>query len=129
MSCCHCLYFSFFPLSLTSSSMLGHASFLTGFPNFLLWGMESSCASRKAFLKCCQLCFVPFSLRTVSQGILSRNSLNSLKFALLKLRVLAPLFARLMFLEITNLTRAWSLPPIVIQLTLLYLNYFCTLAS
>jgi len=60
--------------------------------------MESSCAFRKASLKFCQLCSVPLSLRIVSWGISSNNSLNNLKF-----RVLTALFARPAFLEIANL--------------------------
>lgn len=36
------------------------------------------------------------------------RSLNSLKFALLRFRVLTPLFGRPAFLKITNSSRAWS---------------------
>jgi len=79
--------------------------------NFFYWMMESCCALRRVSLKSCQLCSVPMPLRTVSQGIPSSNSLSSLKFALLKFRVLTLLFARLAFFKITNSFRAWSLQP------------------
>lgn len=42
----------------------------------------------KAFLRSCQLCSAPFPLRTVSQGILLTNSLQSWNFSFLKFRVL-----------------------------------------
>jgi len=79
--CFYCLYFLSFSLGLTSRSLLSHAGFLPPLPDFLLWAMESSCAFRNMFLKCCQLCSVPLSLRKASQGISSSNSLNSQKFA------------------------------------------------
>ena len=86
------------------------------------WGMESHCALRRVSLKSCQLCSVPMPLRTVSQGIPLSSSLSSQKFALLKHRVLALLFARPTFFKITNSTKAWSLqprlPPILTSLML-----------
>ena len=78
---------------------------------FLCWVMESSCTLRKVYLKSCQLCLTPTSLRTASQGISSNNSLKSWNFVLLKFRVLTPLFARPTFLEILNSTRVCSLHP------------------
>jgi len=86
-------------LSLTSKSLLTHASFLPFLLDFINWGMESSCELRKASLKCCQFCSIPLSLRTASQGISSKNNLN---FSLLKLRILTLLFSRPIFLKITN---------------------------
>ncbi|KAK4810922.1 hypothetical protein QYF61_013330 [Mycteria americana] len=87
--CFHCLCISFLPFSLTSS----HARLLLSFPDFLHLGIKSSCALWKASLKICQLCSAPLSLRTVSQGVLLTNPLNSWKFAFLKFRVLTLLFA------------------------------------
>ena len=85
--CFHCLYFSL-SFSLTRRSVFSHAGLLPPVLSFLCWGMESSCALRKASLNCCQFCSIPLFLRTVSQGISSNNSLNSQKFTLLKFRVL-----------------------------------------
>ena len=109
--CFESLYAPFFALSMPSRSLLSYASFLPPLPTFLFRGTESSCAFRKASLKSSQLSSTSLSLGTASQGIWANNSLNSLKFALPKFRVLTPLFARPTFLEITNLTRAWSLQP------------------
>jgi len=97
--------------SLTSRSLLSHADFLPHLPDFLFWGKKSSCILRKASLKCCRLCSVPSSLRTVCQGILSNSALNWLKFILLKCSVLTPFFTRPMFLRITSSAKAWSLRP------------------
>jgi len=71
--CFLCLCFSFFSLTFTGRSLLSHADILPPLLDFLCWGMESSCALRKVSLKSCQFCFVPMSLRTVSQGISSNN--------------------------------------------------------
>jgi len=81
-SCFHYLYFSFLFLSLTSRSLLSHASFLTSRRDFLCWRMESSCALRKVSLRSCQFCSICMSLRSVSQGISSCNCLNKWKFTL-----------------------------------------------
>lgn len=91
-------------LSLTSMSFLRHASFLPSLLDFFCWVSESSYALRKEFLKSCRLCSVPVSLRTVSQGIPSSNSLNKQKWSLLQFRVLTLLFARPTFLRIMNPT-------------------------
>ena len=84
--------------------------------------MESRHALRRVSLKSCQLCSVPMPLRTCSQGIPLSSFLSSWKFALLKHRVLALLFARPAFFKITNSTKAWSLqprlPPILTSLML-----------
>jgi len=84
-----------------------HSSFLPPLLDFLYLGMKRSCALRNLFLESWQLCFVPFSPRTASQGISSSNSLISWNFALLKFRDLP--FSRSMFLETMNSTSAWSL--------------------
>lgn len=47
----------------------------------------------------------------LSQGISCNNSLNSQNFTLLNFRILTLLFARPVFLKITNSARAWSLQP------------------
>lgn len=60
---------------------------------------------RSVFLKSSQLHSIPMFLQTVPYGISSSNSLNSLKCAVLKLRILTLLFAKSMFFEITNLTQ------------------------
>ena len=44
-------WFSFFSLSLPNRSLLSHTGFLPALPDFLLWGLESSCALRNTFLK------------------------------------------------------------------------------
>jgi len=75
------------------------------------WGMEGRCALRRVSLTSYQLCSVPMPLRTASQGIPFCSSLSNRKFALLKHRVLALLFARHTFFKITNSTKAWSLQP------------------
>jgi len=96
----------FFLLRLTSWSLPSHDGFPPSLPVFLVWGMEITCALRKASSKSSQLCSTPLSLRTASQEISSSNSLNSLKFT-----VLTQLFARLTFLKITNSLRARLLQP------------------
>ncbi len=58
------------------------------------------------------LCSVPSSLRTVSWRLSFTNSLNSLKF-----RVLTVFFARSMFLEVTNSTKALLQPRLFPTLT------------
>lgn len=73
--------------------------------------MESSSAVRKVSLKSCQFGFFLLSLRRVSQRISSNNSLNIWKLAILKFRLLTLIFARPIFLEIMNSTKAWSLQP------------------
>jgi len=40
------------------------------------WGLKSSCALWKAFLKICHLSSAPLSQRAVSQGVLLTNSFN-----------------------------------------------------
>jgi len=69
--------------------------------------------SQKGILKSSQLCSTPLYPRsaTATQEILSNDYLKSLNLDLTNFRVLTPLFARPMFLEITNSTRAWSLQP------------------
>ncbi|KAK4828977.1 hypothetical protein QYF61_001633 [Mycteria americana] len=91
--CFHCLCSSLLLFSLTSMSRLSHASLFPSLPDFLHLGTESSCALWKASLKICQLCSAPLSLRTISQGVLLTNSLNSWKFAFLKFRVLTIVLA------------------------------------
>lgn len=106
---CFCyLYFFLFSLSLTSRSLLSHVGFQPPLVDFVYRGMESFCTLRKATLKCCQLCSVPLFLRTVFQGFLSNNSLNSPKFGLLKFRILTLLFTRSTSFEMTKSSRAWS---------------------
>ncbi|KAK4817094.1 hypothetical protein QYF61_027925 [Mycteria americana] len=85
--CFHCLYISFLPFSLTSSS----------------------CTLWKASLKICQLCSAPLSLRAISQGVLLTNSFNSWKFAFLKFRVLTLLFAFPLPLRTANSTTGQEL--------------------
>ena len=80
--CFHCLCSALF-LSLTSISCLGHACLFPSLPDSLHLGIESSGALWNISLKTCQLCSVPLSLRTVSQGVLLTISLKSWKFALL----------------------------------------------
>jgi len=107
----HCLCSSLFFLSLTSISCLGHAGLFPSLPDFLHLGIESSCALWNTSLKTCQLCSVPLSLRTVSQGVLLTISLKSWKFALLKFRVLTMLFVIPISLSSISSTSAWSLQP------------------
>lgn len=78
-----CLCIFFFPCSLTIRSGVICADILSSFPDFLHVGIESSCTLWKAFLKICQLWSAPSSLKTVFQGILLNNSLNSWKVAFL----------------------------------------------
>ena len=99
-----CVFFLAF--SLISRSLLSYASSLLPLLNFSYWRMETSCALRKVPLKNCQLCFTPLFLRTVPQEISSSNSLNNWNFTLLEFRMLTLLFARPVFLEITNSTRS-----------------------
>ena len=97
-------------LSLTNWSLLSHDSSLFPLLSFLCWGVESSCAPRKVSLKSCQLCSIPVSLRTVSQVISS--FLKQLEFC--SPEVQGPNStsdSRLIFLEITYSTSAWSLHP------------------
>ncbi|KAK4831174.1 LOW QUALITY PROTEIN: hypothetical protein QYF61_015644 [Mycteria americana] len=84
--CFHCLCSCLLLFSLTSRSRLSRAGLLPSFPDFLHLGTESSCPLWKASLRICQLCSVPLSLRTISQGVLLTNSLKSWKFAFLKFR-------------------------------------------
>jgi len=65
----------------------------------------------KAFLKICQICSAPLSLRAVSQGVLLTNSLKSWKLVFLKFRVLITLLAFPIFLRSVNSTNACSLQP------------------
>jgi len=81
----------FLSLTPTSRDLPSHASFLPPLLDFLSWRLESSCTLRKVSLKSCHLCSVPLSLRTTSQGISPNYSLSTLKFALLKFRVLTAL--------------------------------------
>jgi len=92
---------------LTSSSLTSHAGFLPPRPAFLFY----SYTLRKASLKSSHLYSTPLSLRTPSQEISYKSYLNYLKFILLKFKILTLLFTRLIFLEITNSTRACSLQP------------------
>lgn len=62
--------------------------------------------TQKGILNSCQVCSIPLSLRTVLQGITLNNSLNSLKFTLLKLKTQTFLFDGSIFSEIMNL--GWS---------------------
>jgi len=109
--CFHCLCSSFFFLSMTSISCLSHAGLFPSLPDFLHLGIESSCSLWNTSLKTCELCSVPLSLRTVSQGVLLTISLKSWKFALLKFRVLTMLFVILISLSSVSSTSAWSLQP------------------
>lgn len=79
--CFHSLCISFLSFNLTCRSLL---SFLPALLNFLLWEMQSSYAFNKTSLKGCQLCSVPLSLRTISEEILSNNSLHRWNFTLPK---------------------------------------------
>ena len=121
-SCFHFLYISLFSLSLSCRSLHRHNGHLPPLLKFFSWGMENHCALRRVSLKSCQFCSVPMPSWTVSQGIPLSSSLSSRKFALLKHRVLALLFARPGFFKITNSTKAWSLqprlPPILTSLIL-----------
>lgn len=98
-----CLYTSFLSLSLTRESLQYHVSFLPSLPEFFCWRIWSSCTLRKACLKSYCLCSTPLSLRTSSQAISLSNPLNSLKFSLLKFRILTLLFDSTI-LKITNST-------------------------
>ena len=109
--CFHLLYLSPFSLSLSCRSLHSHGSRLPPLLDSFCWGIESHCALRRVSLKSCQLCSAPMPLWTVSQGIPLSSSLSSWKFALLKHKVLALLFARPTFFKITNSTTAWSLQP------------------
>lgn len=82
--CFHSLCISFLSFNLTCRSLLSHVSFLPALLNFLLWEMESSYAFNKTSLKGCQLCSVPLSPRTISEEILSNNSLHRWNFTLPK---------------------------------------------
>lgn len=73
-------------------TLLRHAGLLPSFPDLLNLGTENSCALRKLPLKSCQLCSTSLSVRAISQSVLSTNSLNNLKFILIKFRVLNLLF-------------------------------------
>lgn len=77
-----------FSHSLPSKSLLSHAVLLLPLPTFLFWGIKSSCALRKSSFNSSWLWSASLSLRTVSQEILYNNFLTSLKFAILKFRVL-----------------------------------------
>jgi len=101
----------FFPLCLTCRYLLSHTCFLLLLSAFLFWGLKSSCTLRKAFLKSRQLCFTPLPLKSSFQEVLFNMFLNNLNFAVLKVRILTPLFARPTFLKIMNSTRVWSLQP------------------
>jgi len=93
-------------------------------------------SSQKDVLKVLPALFnfsVPRDSFLVDQGISSNNSLNSLKFALpkfrvLRLSVLTPLFANPVFLKIVNLTRAQLLRlrllPILTSLMICYAVVF-----
>jgi len=87
----------------------------------LLRDGEPSC-SQKGILKELPALFCAHALRTVSQGITLSSFLSSQKFALLKHRVPALLFARPAFFKITNSTKGQSLqprlPPILTSLML-----------
>jgi len=56
-------------------------------------------------------CYILTSLWTLSQWILSNNSLSIHSFALLKFRVLTPFFIKAIVLQIPDSTRAYSLQP------------------
>lgn len=79
---------SFLSISLTSSSLLTYTAFLPLLLVFLYWGTESCCIFRMASLMGYQLCSGSLHLRRASQEISFSDSLNSLKFVLLKFRVL-----------------------------------------
>ena len=107
----------FSSLGFSCRSLHSHDNHLPPLLNFFCWGTENHCTLKRVSLKSCQLCSVPTLLRTVSQGIPLSSSLSSRKFALLKHRVLALLFARPAFFKIRNSTRTWSLqlrlPPVL----------------
>ncbi len=67
--------------------------------------------SQKGVLKELPPLFCTHALKDSFQVIPLTSSLSSRKFALLKHRVLALLFARPAFFKITNSTKAWSLQP------------------
>ncbi|KAK4806147.1 hypothetical protein QYF61_001073 [Mycteria americana] len=113
--CFHCLYSSLLLFSLTSRSRLSHAGLFPSLPDFLYLGTESSCALWKVSLKICQLCSAPLSLRTLSQGFLLTNSLNSWEFAFLKFGVLTILLACPISLRTVNSTNP-RLPPVLMSL-------------
>lgn len=98
LPCFCCLYMPFLSFSLISSSFPSYGGLLPSLCVFLYRGAERSC-TRQVSLKSMQLCSTTFSLGTTSQDISSNNSLNNLKFTLLKFSILNPLFARLTFLK------------------------------
>ena len=104
--CFHCQCISFSHLSLTNRFSFSHASFLSPLLHFKYMGMKISCVLRKVSLKSYHLCSFSLSLRTAAQGISLINSLIKQNSTFLKFRVLTLLFARPIFLKITNSTRA-----------------------
>lgn len=75
--------FFFSSFSLTSRSLFSHTGFL---PDFLCWGLESSCTLRHTFLKHCYLSSIPLSPGMVCQEISSNHSSMLLECSLLFLR-------------------------------------------
>ncbi|KAK4815922.1 LOW QUALITY PROTEIN: hypothetical protein QYF61_010179 [Mycteria americana] len=115
--CFHCLCSSLLLFSLTSMFRLSHAGLFPSMPDCLHMGTESSCALWRASLKICQLCSVPLSLRTASQGVLPTSSLKSGKFAFLKFRVLTIFLTCPISLRTVNSTNAASSLDITDDLT------------
>lgn len=96
--------------SFRRSSLIG-ASLLLLLLYLLLVGIDISWVWRRWPLHTHQLFYIPLFSRAVSHGILPGKSLNWLKSALLKLRVVVLLFALLLPLRILNCIISWSVQP------------------
>lgn len=107
----YCLCISFLDFSLIRTSFLTHVLPSPSLFYFLHGGIGSACTPRKMFLKSCELCSVPLSLRAVFQSIPYTSSLSKWKSALLKFSLLTLLLIWPALLKVVNSTRTWLLQP------------------
>lgn len=86
----HCLYISL----LSQQVFVQPCQFPSSSTWFLMLGDRELLCFQKVFPKSCQLCSIPISLRTASQGIPSSNLFKRWKFTFLNFSVLTLLFSR-----------------------------------